>query len=113
MRYYQVTMHPGDCLFLPALWVHQVRSKHRNIAVNYWLDHERVQNAVIDPNLCTNVDEAELVTLETIHWPTVASNMEQLKDFILDLIDDDATTFKQWTREFSKVALTIDHNSKN
>lgn len=102
MQYYQLTMHPGDCLFLPALWIHQVRSTHRNIAVNYWLDHQRAKNAQIDPQLCTNVNPEEFLTLETIHWPTVANNIEQLKDFMLDLVDDDSTSFKQWTREFSK-----------
>lgn len=114
MQYYQLTMHPGDCLFLPALWIHQVRSIHRNIAVNYWLDHQRAKNAQIDPQLCTNVNPEEFLTLETINWPTVADNIEQLKDFMLDLVDDDSTSFKQWTREFSKVkvlnAKTIDRS---
>ena len=111
LHYYQFTMNPGDCLFIPALWIHQVRSTHRNIAVNYWLDHQRVKNAHIDPQICTDVDPTDFVTLETIHWPTVANNIEQLKNFMLDLVDDDATSFKQWTREFSKVKRRDDRSA--
>ena len=111
LHYYQLTMNPGDCLFIPALWIHQVRSTHRNVAVNYWLDHQRVKNAQIDPQICTNVDPMDFVTLESIHWPTVANNIEQLKDFMLDLVDDDATSFKQWTREFSKVKFDDDRSA--
>lgn len=38
--YYKVLMEPGDCLFIPARWVHQVRSYgQRNLAVNIWWAH--------------------------------------------------------------------------
>ena len=93
----------GDCLFIPALWIHQVRSANRNIAVNYWLNHERVTNAVVDENSCELTDPSEYVTLETVRWPKESSNLEHLKTFMLDLVDDDQSNFKEWTREFSKV----------
>eukprot|EP00118_Oscarella_pearsei_P018058 m.182497 g.182497 ORF g.182497 m.182497 type:complete len:482 (+) comp39295_c0_seq9:3846-5291(+) len=39
----QCTIHPGDVLFMPAFWWHEVQStpdqeEHRNMAVNYWYE---------------------------------------------------------------------------
>ena len=93
----------GDCLFIPALWIHQVRSTGRNIAVNYWLNHHRVTNAIVDETSCELTDPLDFVTLETIYWPKESSNFEHLKSFMLDLVDEDQSNFKDWTREFSKV----------
>lgn len=97
----------GDCLFLPALWIHQVRSTGRNIAVNYWLNHHRVINAIVDETSCELTDPSDFVTLETIHWPKESSNFEHLRSFMLDLVDNDQSNFKDWTREFSKVNCYI------
>ena len=107
IHYYQVNLSKGDCLFLPALWIHQVRSNNRNIAVNYWLDHERVKNTIINKNNCLLINKSNLITLETIQWPKESSNLKYLKNFMLDLIDDDKTNFKEWTKEFSKVKLVL------
>jgi len=103
IHYYQVNLSKGDCLFLPALWIHQVRSTNRNIAVNYWLNHERVKNAIVDKKNCLLINKSNFITLETIQWPKESSHIEQLKDFMLDLVDNDETNFKEWTRKFSKV----------
>lgn len=35
-RYFQIDLHPGDALFLPAGWWHEVESTSETIAVNYW-----------------------------------------------------------------------------
>jgi len=43
------------------------------------------------------------LTLETIQWPKESSHIEHLKNFMLDLIDEDQTNFKEWTKAFSKV----------
>jgi hypothetical protein len=43
------------------------------------------------------------LTLETIQWPKESSHFEHLKNFMLDLIDEDQTNFKEWTKAFSKV----------
>lgn len=107
VHYYQVDLTAGDCIFLPALLIHQVRSTYRNIAVNYWLEHERTKTARIDRTNCAVIDESNLMTLETIPWPSLKTNAEYLKNYMLDLIDDDATDFKDWTREFSKVETSI------
>jgi hypothetical protein len=103
IHYYQVNLSKGDCLFLPALWIHQVRSTNRNIAVNYWLNHQRVTNAIIDNNSCLLINKSDFMTLETIQWPKDYSTIEYLKNFMFDLVDEDVTTFKKWTRAFSKV----------
>ena len=38
--WYKATMEPGDCLFIPYRWFHQVRSYGpRNLAINIWFTH--------------------------------------------------------------------------
>jgi hypothetical protein len=103
IHYYQVNLSKGDCLFIPALWIHQVRSNNRNIAVNYWLNHERVKNAIVDKSSCSLINKSNFMTLATIQWPKESSNLDDLKRFMLDLVDADVTNFKEWTREFSRV----------
>ena len=103
VHYYQMKLSQGDCLFIPALWLHQVRSDSRNIAVNYWLDQQRAKNARVDETTCPVTTRSTLMTLESIRWPKASNTLEQLKNFMFDLIDDDHTDFKQWTEEFSSV----------
>lgn len=102
ISYYPVTLQKGDCLYLPALWIHQVRSTDRNVAVNYWLNHDRVRKAIVDKNTCNSLNQSEFVTLATVDWPNEPTNYEYLKNFMLDLVDDDKTTLKVWIKEFSK-----------
>ncbi len=35
---YEVITGPGDVLFIPAYWFHQVESSCRHIAINFWFD---------------------------------------------------------------------------
>ncbi|CAF1048659.1 unnamed protein product [Rotaria magnacalcarata] len=103
LYYYQVNLSKGDCLFIPYVWIHQVRSKNRNIAVNYWLNHERVEKAIVDNNTCQLTSKSDFVRLDTLQWPKQeTSNIEYLRNFMLDLVDEEFRTFKEWTREFSK-----------
>ena len=46
--YYHAEMEAGDCLFLPAFWLHQVRSEGRNLAVNVWLHKLPEKDASFD-----------------------------------------------------------------
>ncbi|CAF1198630.1 unnamed protein product [Rotaria sordida] len=102
IHYYQVTLSKGDCLFIPSLWIHQVRSNNRNIAVNYWLNHKRAKNAVVNENTCLLMNKSNFMRLDTIEWPKEEPNIEHLKNLMLDLVDEGKTNFKQWTNEFSK-----------
>ncbi|PAA65260.1 hypothetical protein BOX15_Mlig019308g6, partial [Macrostomum lignano] len=38
VQFYIAHLFPGDCLYIPFKWIHQVRSYGRNIAVNLWFD---------------------------------------------------------------------------
>jgi hypothetical protein len=71
--------------------------------VNYWLNHERVKKAIVNRNSCLLSNQSNWMTLATIQWPKESSNLEYLKNFMFDLVDEDQTSFKEWTREFSKV----------
>ncbi|XP_076305315.1 bifunctional peptidase and arginyl-hydroxylase JMJD5-like isoform X2 [Tachypleus tridentatus] len=38
--WYNVTINPGDCIFIPYMWFHSVQStKQRNLAFNIWFHH--------------------------------------------------------------------------
>ncbi|RDD43630.1 Lysine-specific demethylase 8 [Trichoplax sp. H2] len=39
VQYLKAHMEPGDCLYIPYLWYHQVRSFNYNLAVNVWFKH--------------------------------------------------------------------------
>ncbi|CAF2608434.1 unnamed protein product [Rotaria sp. Silwood2] len=104
--YYKVNLSKGDCLFLPALWVHQVRSTNRNVAINYWLNHDRAKNAVVNQTTCLLKNKSDFMRLDTIQWPKEESHIEYLKKFMLDLVDEEEISFKQWTIEFSKNITT-------
>lgn len=103
LYYYQVTLTKGDCLYLPYLWIHQVRSKNRNVAINYWLNHERVKNAIVNKDTCVLNSQSDIVRLDTIKWPKETSNTEQLKNFMIDLVNEGFKDLKEWTQEFSEV----------
>lgn len=35
-----IRVQAGECLYLPAMWFHEVRSEGISVAVNYWYDME-------------------------------------------------------------------------
>ena len=37
VNHYHAEIEAGDCVFIPAFWLHQVRSEGRNVAANIWL----------------------------------------------------------------------------
>ncbi|KAL4233739.1 hypothetical protein ACF0H5_008419 [Mactra antiquata] len=39
VEFYHVDITAGDCLYIPYLWIHQVRSYGSNLAVNIWWKH--------------------------------------------------------------------------
>ncbi|KAK6169680.1 hypothetical protein SNE40_020679 [Patella caerulea] len=39
VEYIHAHLEPGDCLYIPYKWIHQVRSYNSNLAVNIWWNH--------------------------------------------------------------------------
>ncbi|CAI9728759.1 wybutosine-synthesizing 5-like isoform X1 [Octopus vulgaris] len=50
IEYHLGNMTAGDCLYIPYLWIHQVRSYGSNLAVNIWWNNSK--NHLIDVNKC-------------------------------------------------------------
>ncbi|XP_033740827.1 uncharacterized protein LOC117327771 isoform X1 [Pecten maximus] len=46
--YIHVSMEPGDCLYIPYRWIHQVRSYGNNLAVNIWWNHHIAPEVNLD-----------------------------------------------------------------
>lgn len=85
-EYGLASMAPGDCLFIPYYWVHQVRSYDRNIAVNLWWDHHLTKQ--LDPKVCQDTTYYDpSITLSTVDWVKLKETVEN-RDEKLSFLDD-------------------------
>ena len=49
-----VEVNPGETLYLPAGWFHQVHQEDNTIAVNYWYDRKCLRIGKISQNIFSN-----------------------------------------------------------
>jgi len=62
---YKVTLHPGDVLYVPRHWWHQVYSNNFSISVNTWLEHPednkaRLGEAIVKLQVAQMVKEVSI-----------------------------------------------------
>ncbi|XP_050390812.1 uncharacterized protein LOC126809970 [Patella vulgata] len=104
IEYIHAHMEPGDCLYIPYKWIHQVRSYNSNLAVNIWWNHYSALdvdtsqcNKKCDPNMTLHgVKTKSSNRLPTSGEPLRAYIMDELNlvpnkmvpydEFILELI---------------------------
>ncbi|XP_031563461.1 tRNA wybutosine-synthesizing protein 5-like [Actinia tenebrosa] len=68
MEHYEVTINPGDCLYVPFLWVHQVTSFNHNIAVNiWWKNKAEVDFDHCDPDANLTLKDVTFVGFDKIY----------------------------------------------
>lgn len=79
MDYYVADMQPGDCLYIPYLWYHQIRSFDRNIAVNVWWAPEQPS---FDGTDCDGFNADAVVPLSDVEFPEVAEEEEDLEEVV-------------------------------
>ncbi|XP_033634064.1 bifunctional peptidase and arginyl-hydroxylase JMJD5-like [Asterias rubens] len=81
--WYNVTMEPSDCFFIPYRWYHQVRSlQGRNLAINIWFVH--LLQFIADD--CRSKDDIpDFTPLEQFQFTT---DIEQLRGEIANCIDE-------------------------
>ncbi|EDO36296.1 predicted protein, partial [Nematostella vectensis] len=62
------TLLPGDCLFLPAEYIHQVRSHIRSISVTMLFTVD--PDGTFNPRFCDSMDLSAFTTLDKVrvHW---------------------------------------------
>jgi len=77
---YIVTLHPGDVLYVPRHWWHQVYSNEFSISVNTWLEHPEDNRA--------RLGEA-LVRYQVAQM--IRARDKQVRDLILNPNEDDLT----------------------
>ncbi|XP_050394060.1 tRNA wybutosine-synthesizing protein 5 [Patella vulgata] len=63
VEYIHAHLEPGDCLYIPHKWIHQVRSYNSSLAVNIWWNHYDALD--IDTSQC-NRECDETVTLDKV-----------------------------------------------
>lgn len=91
--YYKVLMEPGDCLFIPSRWVHQVRSYgSRNLAVNIWWAHFTNFNHT-DCEVSPHKDK-ELVPLSLFDFHPG----EAIRQAALEVTGGKTVTLQEWTK---------------
>jgi len=53
-----VTLHPGDCLYLPVYWYHAVStSAHRTISINWWRRPDHLKMSALESFFCGRENE--------------------------------------------------------
>lgn len=97
VEYFNVTMEPGDCLFIPYKWFHQVRSYDRNIAVNVWWTH-KVNFIPEDCNMEPNqtLDKFNFSSLEAESSDQEQAGPPDLMDQLFSLVKSGKKTFKEF-----------------
>lgn len=89
--YFKAVMEPGDCFFIPARWVHQVRSYgKRNLAVNIWWAHfEKFNQSDCDDS---PYKDKELIPLHHFEFHP----QEALRQAILQNIGETPVTLERY-----------------
>ncbi|CAI8058047.1 hypothetical protein GBAR_LOCUS31575 [Geodia barretti] len=101
--WHRAVVWPGDCLFLPHLWIHHVTSRGRNLGVNLWLsafmydsedcsaeeelpdfaplsDYHLVPELQLKQGLLTHADDNGLVYASEVHLAlSMRQGMEDLQ----------------------------------
>ncbi|XP_041352546.1 uncharacterized protein LOC121371008 [Gigantopelta aegis] len=111
VEYYHVNMSAGDCLFIPYMWIHQVRSYNSNIAVNLWWDHYKSQD--IDIESCDTVCDNGL-TLDQLDFHGFKKVVNSV-GIIRDHFRSTLLSFKTMTLQtlFHAVQLEIPEDQKD
>ncbi|CAF1482026.1 unnamed protein product, partial [Didymodactylos carnosus] len=114
LKYYEVNMTSGDCLFIPALWIYQVHLFESNIGIVYNINHDHAIDIELDSKTCSPNEFDSSLTLDMIEWPAPENQPQSLKSLMLDLISKNVNGFEQWKRVFSKFydSVDIDGNGK-
>ena len=92
---YRVTLNPGDILFIPAFWFHQVTSLTNSISINYFCGDYDDENNHYPTRIFNNCyDSLKYWFLNIIHQN---KNFEQFQSVIANLEKGIYNTFyKQW-----------------
>ncbi|XP_065829101.1 tRNA wybutosine-synthesizing protein 5-like [Oscarella lobularis] len=77
--WFEATVEKGDCIYIPYLWLHQVRSyadeEERNLAVNLWWSRFRFNESD-----CFTNDAVRQKSLNDIHFKPELSTRDMLMD---------------------------------
>ncbi|KAK6187487.1 hypothetical protein SNE40_005500 [Patella caerulea] len=84
IEYIHAHMEPGDCLYIPYKWIHQVRSYNSNLAVNIWWDH--YLSLDVDPSQCNEKCDANMTLhgVKTNQYNRIPTGGEPLRAYIRD-----------------------------
>ncbi|GAB1602999.1 bifunctional peptidase and arginyl-hydroxylase JMJD5-like [Argonauta hians] len=107
IEYHHGNMTAGDCLYIPYMWIHQVRSYGSNLAVNVWWDHSK--NNAINIDQCLKQCRSNLV-LDDINFSFNAEDDEllELQDRLFDMAEE-----KDFDMEDLKLAILGEAMNKN
>lgn len=94
--FYHVNLTAGDCLYIPYLWIHQVRSYGSNLAVNVWWRHHLTVN--LDYSQCNRQCDPNLTLQDAIFtgFDGLSFDPSQIRDHLLmSLGSEDRLTFQR------------------
>lgn len=95
IEYHHVNITAGDCLFIPYLWIHQVRSYGSNLAVNIWWNHD--EGLKMDPQKCKEKCDQNL-NLSQVNFEVDNENPEEdWKDYFLNILEEEDIKLEDMT----------------
>lgn len=118
--WYNVSMEPGDCLYIPYRWAHQVRSSGRNLAINIWFIHQHYFDeedckAKGDLPEFAVLSDFEIKDAEDLQTRSELISFVKLKGGVLTLADIEAakTYFGAGEEELKALFEFMDQNNDN
>ncbi|KAG1698312.1 JmjC domain-containing protein 5 [Nymphon striatum] len=120
--WYNVTMETGDCLFIPYLWSHNVRSSNtRNLAVNFWMAHlgffneSDCENKILKKYIPLN--EVQLADIKHVFIQALIASFNDFdvvkKDIFIDIMSamEEEEVNRKSNEEFSSLFTELDSNN--
>ncbi|XP_052808488.1 tRNA wybutosine-synthesizing protein 5-like [Mya arenaria] len=99
VEFYHVNVSAGDCLYIPYLWIHQVRSYGSNLAVNIWWKHYIADE--LNYTTCNDPCDPDF-TLDMAHFlgfEGLSESPYETRDHFLSVITED-TDFDTFRKSF-------------
>ncbi|KAK7494822.1 hypothetical protein BaRGS_00013949 [Batillaria attramentaria] len=87
VEFYHINMTAGDCLYIPYIWIHQVRSYNSNVAVNFWWNHYASLDALEKGMSCLDTCDHQL-TLKDVRFggADAFQEPEGIRDLLVNML---------------------------
>lgn len=86
VSYHATNITPGDCLFIPFQWIHQVVSFNSNVAINVWWDHHL--NDKVNLDAC-RPSRDHPISLDKVTFHGMSAHFKEFKSELMSSLSND------------------------